>query len=127
MVDAIGAVLGERYRLEAPLGRGSMGSMWRAHDPVLDRDVAVKLLDPQVVAERDLASRFDREATAISKLDHPNCVQVFDAGTTPDGGKFIVMQLLDGVELRAHLRGTPLPLARALDLSLQILRGLDHA
>jgi serine/threonine protein kinase len=127
MVDAIGAVLGERYRLEAPLGRGGMGTMWRAHDRVLDRDVAIKVLDPQLVADEGAAARFDREAVAISRLDHPNCVQVFDAGTTPEGGKFIVMQLLAGYELRQLLDAGPLGLPRAIELGLQILRGLEHA
>lgn len=127
MVDAIGAVLGERYRLEAPLGRGGMGTMWRAHDRVLDRDVAIKVLDPQYVADEGASARFDREAVAISRLDHPNCVQVFDAGTTPDGGKYIVMQLLSGHELRELLDAGPLGLPRAIDLGLQILRGLEHA
>lgn len=127
MADAIGAVLGERYRLDAPLGQGGMGTLWRAHDLVLHRDVAVKTLDPAWVGEPEVAERFDREAHAVSQLDHPNCVQVYDAGTTHEGGKYIVMQLLAGVELRELLRAGALALPRALGFATQILRGLDHA
>ncbi|MBC8070111.1 MAG: protein kinase, partial [Deltaproteobacteria bacterium] len=139
MVDAIGAtggdrqdegdplrgqVLGGRYRLDLRLGEGGMGAMYRGHDLVLDRPVAIKLLGPELVDDEVLAQRFDREAQALSMLDHPNCVQVFDAGTTTRGGKYIVMQLLDGHELR-RLLGAPLPPPRAVGLALQLLRGLD--
>jgi serine/threonine protein kinase len=141
MVDAIGAgggdrqdegdplrgqVLGGRYRLDLRLGEGGMGAMYRGHDLVLNRPVAIKLLGPELVDDEVLAQRFDREAHALSMLDHPNCVQVYDAGTTTRGGKYIVMQLLDGHELRSLL-GAPLPPPRAVALALQLLRGLDHA
>jgi eukaryotic-like serine/threonine-protein kinase len=122
-----GQVLGGRYRLDERLGEGGMGAMYRGHDLVLDRPVAIKLLGPELVDDEVTAQRFDREAHALSMLDHPNCVQVFDAGTTTRGGKYIVMQLLAGHELRELLTAVPMPPARAVALALQILRGLDHA
>ena len=123
----IGRLIGERYLVEARLGRGGMGALYRARDTTLDRGVAVKVLNAALVAEPTVAQRFDREALAISRLDHPNCVRVFDAGAMPDGGKFIVMQLLEGRELRDVIAEGPLALERAVDFTLQVLRALEHA
>jgi len=118
----IGRSIGDRYRVVARLGRGGMGALYRAHDTTLDRSVAVKVLNPALVAEPTVAQRFDREALAISRLDHPNCVRVFDAGAMPDGGKYIVMQLLEGRELRHVIAEGPIAPARAVDLAMQVLR-----
>ena len=123
----IGRSIGDRYRVVARLGRGGMGALYRAHDTTLDRSVAVKVLNPALVAEPTVAQRFDREALAVSRLDHPNCVRVFDAGAMPDGGKYIVMQLLEGRELRHVIAEGPIAPARAVDLAMQVLRGLEHA
>jgi hypothetical protein len=132
-IDALGAedtlvgqLFAERYRIEARLGEGGMGTVYRAHHTGLDCPVALKLLHPALTSDPVIARRFDREALALSKLDHPNCLRVLDAGTSPAGAKYIVMPLLAGQELRAMLDG-PLPLARAVDLTVQILRGLEHA
>ncbi|HET6583385.1 MAG TPA: protein kinase, partial [Nannocystaceae bacterium] len=122
----VGSVFAERYRIEAMLGEGGMGTVYRAHHMGLDCAVAVKLLHPALTADDVVARRFDREAVALSKLDHPNCLRVLDAGTSPSGAKYIVMPLLDGQELRALITG-PLPLPRAVELTSQILRGLEHA
>jgi serine/threonine protein kinase len=122
----IGSVFADRYRIERMLGEGGMGTVYRAHHTGLDCAVAVKVLRPGLTADPVISRRFDREAVALSKLDHPNCLRVLDAGTAPTGAKYIVMPLLEGRELRALL-GTPLPTTRALDLAIQILRGLEHA
>jgi len=122
----VGHVLADRYRIEAQLGEGGMGTVYRAHHLGLDCPVAVKMLHPELTADREVAQRFDREAIALSKLDHPNCLRVLDAGTSPAGAKYIVMPLLAGQELRALIDG-PLALPRAVDLAVQILRGLEHA
>jgi serine/threonine protein kinase len=122
-----GRMIADRYLVEARLGRGGMGALYRAHDTTLDRRVAVKVLNPALVAEPTVAQRFDREALAISRLDHPNVVRVFDAGAMPDGGKFIVMQLLEGRELREVIAEGPLTPARAVDFAVQVLRALEHA
>jgi serine/threonine protein kinase len=86
----------------------------------------VKVLHPRLSADDHIAKRFDREALAVSKLDHPNCVQVIDFGTTPKGMKYLVMQLLEGKELR-DLTGVALPIEQVVYLGLQVLRALEHA
>ena len=122
----IGQVLGDRYRIEALLGEGGMGAVFRARHLSLDRAVAVKVLKPSLSDDEQVAKRFDREALAVSKLDHPNCVQVIDFGTTPKGMKYLVMQYLEGKELR-ELTGVSLPVEQAVSIGVQVLRALEHA
>jgi hypothetical protein len=127
----IGRVIAERYRVEAVLGRGGMGAVLRCHHLGLHRDVAVKLLHPELAADKEIATRFEREATSASRLDHPNCVRVLDFGAwQPAPGapvaKYLAMQLLDGCEL-ADLLGQPLGAMRSIALVRQILAGLEHA
>jgi len=127
----IGRVIAERYRVEAVLGRGGMGAVLRCHHLGLHRDVAVKLLHPDIAADAEIATRFEREATSASRLDHPNCVRVLDFGAwQPAPGapvaKYLAMQLLEGCEL-ADLLGTPLAPARSIALVRQIFAGLEHA
>jgi hypothetical protein len=122
----VGRVLAARYRLDERLGRGGMGAVYRARHLSLDRDVAVKVLHAHLTEDPMVAKRFEREALAGSKLDHVNCVQTLDAGTTDDGCKFLVMQLLEGQELGDAHDG-PMAPERAIDITKQILRGLEHA
>jgi hypothetical protein len=122
----VGHVVAERYRIDALLGEGGMGAVFRARHLALDRPVAIKVLHPHLCADEQIRKRFDREALAISKLDHPNCVQVIDFGTTARGMRYLVMPLLEGQELR-ELTGVGLPLAQVIDLGTQILRALEHA
>lgn len=122
----IGCVLAGRYRIDARLGEGGMGTVYRAQHLALDRAVAVKLLHSELTRDEGVAKRFDREALASSKLDHPNCVRVMDAGSADDGTKFLVMELLQGRELHARGDGR-VPVARAIELVSQILHGLEHA
>jgi len=113
-------VLEDRYELIERLGRGGFGEVWRAHDSVLDRDVAVKLV---TLDDDDLRRRFDREARALARLDHPNVVAVYDVG---DG--YLVMQLLAGPSLAALLADVgALPLEQALDYTRQAASGLAAA
>ena len=100
----LGLVIAERYRVDAVLGIGGMGAVLRCRHLGLDRDVAVKLLHPELAADVEIAARFDREARSASRLEHPNCVHVFDFGAwQPSGGgpvaKYLAMQLLSGCEL----------------------------
>ncbi len=122
----IGRTIGERYRVDEQLGEGSMGAVFKCTQRGLDRKVAVKVLRPRYTDEPMVAKRFDREAMALSKLQHRNCIQVLDVGTTEDRLKYIVMEHLDGRELRALLTG-PLEVPRAVDFTMQILAGLEHA
>ena len=97
-----GRVVGGRYALADVLGTGGMATVWRAVDQVLDREVAVKMLSPQLAADRAFRDRFEREARHVAALSHPSLVMVFDCGT--DGGTpYIVMELVPGRTLRQVL------------------------
>ena len=124
----LGTVIDGRYRLDALLGKGGMGVVYRAEHVALRRTVAVKLLHPSLAAVSDLRSRFEREAIAIGRIDHPNCVAVTDFGKLGDGSLFLVMELLDGRSL-GDLMDAEAPLApgRALRLLRHVLAGLGHA
>ncbi len=122
----VGTILGDRYRIDALLGAGGMGAVFRAHHLGLKRDVAIKVLHPDLTRDDQLSRRFDREAQSASRLDHPNCVQVMDYGSTTDGMKYMVMQLLAGAELGALL-SSPLSVHRSVEIIIQVLRGLEHA
>jgi hypothetical protein len=122
----VGHTLEGRYRLDAVIGIGAMGSVFRGHHIGLERDVAVKLLHPQLTASPEMRERFSREASAASKLDHVNCVRVTDFGITNDGHHFLVMDLLQGSEL-ARCLGDPMAPPKAVALVDQIVAGLEHA
>src|SRR5512140_1831623 len=96
----IGSLLNNRYRLDDFLGRGGMGVVYRAHDTLLDRDVAVKLLSDAGPGTEGRA-RLLNEARAAAQLNHPNIVTVFDAGEV-EQKPFIVMELIDGLSLDEH-------------------------
>jgi serine/threonine protein kinase len=122
----VGQVIGGRYRVDAVLGFGGMGAVFRAHHLGLRRDVAVKVLHPDIGLDRRASMRFDREAQSASRLDHPNCVRVTDFGSTKNGIKYLVMELLEGTELKEML-DAPMRPARVVDIALQVLEGLAHA
>lgn len=122
----VGQVLGGRYRLDAVLGMGAMGAVFRARHTGLERDVALKLLHQDLVASDEMRARFAREAAAISKLDHPNCVRVTDFGSDDDH-PYLVMELLQGESLGDWLDEEPIPPPQALEIIDEVLAGLDHA
>jgi dipeptidyl aminopeptidase/acylaminoacyl peptidase len=125
MSPASGTRLG-RYEILSPLGSGGMGEVYRARDTRLDRDVAVKILPESVANDPERLARFDREAKAVAALSHPNILALHDAGT--EGGvSFAVMELLEGETLRDRLMSGPLPPRRAIDIAVQIARGLAAA
>jgi serine/threonine protein kinase len=126
LAGMIGTELAGTYRLDALIGEGGMGAVFRGHHLGLGRDFAIKVLHPDYSSEPELVQRFDREAHSAARLNHPNCVGVTEFGTTGDGTRYIVMELLTGVELQQILDG-PLAPRRAVDLILQIVRGLEHA
>ena len=96
-------LLSSRYRLERRLGRGGMGTVYKATDTFLERAVAVKLIREDLVTSGDAAERFRREAKAAAAFAHPNLVTVHDFGVDSDGRVFLVMELLEGVTLRQRL------------------------
>jgi eukaryotic-like serine/threonine-protein kinase len=116
-----------RYRLGEIIGRGGMATIYRAHDTRLGRDVALKLLRPEISADRDLADRFRREALAATVLRHRNIVACLDTGSDP-AGPFLVMDLIEGEDLAARLDQTgPLPATEVARIGLDIARGLGVA
>ena len=124
--NLVGRVIAQRYRVDAVIGVGGMGAVFRAHHVGLRRDMALKVLHPDLGKDPQISGRFDREAQSASRLDHPNCLQVTDFGSTEAGMKFMVMQLLQGGELSSQLK-QKLPSRTAAEMVLQILRGLEHA
>ena len=120
-------VLAGRYRLIELLGEGGMALVYRAHDDLLDRGVAVKVLRPGFAADPEFISRFRQEARAAASLHHPNIATVYDTGTD-DGVDFIVMQLVDGEDLEHILeRDGRVPLNVGLRIVVDVARALQAA
>ena len=104
-----------QFRILQKIGTGGMGSVYRAAQPAMNREVAIKILHPKLAGRKDLTSRFRREARAMSQLTHPNTVRVFMYGELDeDGSLYIVMEMLEGRNLNQHVRRDgPMPLSRA--------------
>jgi len=107
-----GTRLGQ-YRIVGPLGAGGMGEVYRARDPRLDRDVAIKILGESLAADPVAIVRFEREALSVAKLSHPNILSIFEFGQEA-GRAFVVTELLSGETLRPRLRQGALPARRAI-------------
>ena len=115
------------YRVLERLGAGGMGEVYRAHDSRLERDVAVKVLPPNVLADEDARRQFRREALALSRLNHPHIATVYDFDTEA-GVDFLVMELVQGESLADHVnRQKPLPEAEVIRLGSQIAEALEAA
>src|SRR2546423_453212 len=115
------------YEIVAPLGAGGMGEVYRARDTRLDRTVAIKVLPPHLAAEPHLRERFDREARAISGLQHPHICALFDVGREGDTD-FLVLEFLEGETLADRLaRQGAIPIADALRIAIEICDALDRA
>src|SRR3954468_1780958 len=100
---AIGSVLDDRYRIDAVLGTGGMGRVYRAEHTGIGRPVAIKVLHADLNRNREAAQRFQREAIASGRLDHPNIVNVSDFGIVDDGPCYLVMEVLEGESLGTRL------------------------
>jgi serine/threonine-protein kinase len=123
----VGEVLADRYELEELVGTGGMSSVFRAHDRLLDRKVALKILHQQYSGDEEYVERFRREARSVAALSHPNIVTVIDRGDHGDR-QFIVFEYVDGENLKRLIeRRGPAPVATALELAIQIARGLSFA
>ncbi len=114
------------YELLELLGKGGMGEVWRARQKSLDRVVAVKLLPPKFAADREFVARFEKEATALAVLSHPNIIQIYDRGVAGQH-YFFAMELVPGKSLRDLLNQGRPPPVQALRLAVQIARAVDHA
>ena len=125
MPIATGSRLGP-YEIVSPLGAGGMGEVYRARDPRLQREVAIKVLLPQFLDNADLKQRFEREARSISSLQHSNICTLFDIGEN-ESGTFLVMEYLEGETLAARLQRGPMPLAEIVKVATQVAEALDKA
>src|SRR5437868_7867126 len=114
------------YEILAPLGAGGMGEVYRAHDPRLGRQVAIKVLPAALAKDPQALARFEREAKAVAALSHPNILAIFDFGRE-DGVAYAVTELLQGETLRARISEGPLSARKAIDCGVQIARGLAAA
>jgi serine/threonine protein kinase len=125
MQDLIGTTLGH-YRIVEKIGAGGMGVVYRAHDERLDRDVAVKVLHETVAQDADRLSRFEREARAVAKLDHPNILAIHDFATE-NGVTYAVTELLDGQNLRQSIPASGMPWQKVVEIGAAIGDGLAAA
>ncbi|HQQ77762.1 MAG TPA: ABC transporter substrate-binding protein [Thermoanaerobaculia bacterium] len=121
----IGTKLADRYEILSELGRGGMGVVYRAKDPVLNRDVAVKLIPPGNLT-KDAEERFQREAQIVAQMDHPSIVPIYDLGRH-EGSLFFVMPVLANTNLRQLLREGSLRLGDVLDVGTQVADALDYS
>jgi len=125
---ALGETVAERYTLEAEIGRGGFGVVYRALDTRLNKRVAVKVLSASVADTPASLTRFKQEATAAARIGHKGIVDVTDAGEDADGTHFIVMEYIEGIDLRFLLRAeAPLPLPRALSIAARAAQALSAA
>src|SRR5215208_2871034 len=114
------------YEVVGWIGAGGMGEVYRARDPRIGRDVAIKFIVETLAPESNRVRRFEQEARAAGQLNHPNVLVVYDVGVHA-GVPYIVSELLDGTSLRARLQGGALPVRSAIDYARQIAEGLAAA
>ncbi|MCM3877305.1 MAG: serine/threonine-protein kinase [Thermoanaerobaculia bacterium] len=114
------------YEILAPLGAGGMGEVYRARDPRLGREVALKVLPAEVLLDKDRLSRFEQEARSASALNHPNVITIYDIGQA-EQVSYIAMELVEGKTLRELCTAEPLPVRRAIGIAVQIAEGLAKA
>lgn len=115
-----------RYEIQKELGKGAMGVVYQAHDPEIDRRVALKVLRPDRVTSEDFLQRFLKEAKAIGRLSHPNIVTVYDVGRDHDT-VYIAMEFLDGRPLDEIFKATPPVYKDIIHIGTQVARALDYA
>ncbi len=126
--ELIGSIIEGKYRLDAKIGAGGMGSVYRAQRLLIGDHVAIKVLHAEHVAEPQAAERFRREAQAAARLKHPNAVSVYDFGVTGEGLVYLVMELVEGQSLRQIIRQQgPLTPSAAADVISQVCAALQVA
>lgn len=122
----------DQYRIDEHIDRGGMADVYRAHDEVLQRDVAFKVMLDTLAADEQFVRRFEREARTVARLNHPNIVQVYGSGTTPGGQPYITMQIIEGGSLQEKLteladRGKLFTTEQVLNIVRHIAVALDTA
>jgi serine/threonine-protein kinase len=139
-MNALGTLLGGRYRLDAQIGRGGMSTVYRSFDIVLERPVAIKLMHREIASDSDQLERFRREARSVAQLNHPHVVTVIDAGEEPlpegqhpqtdgeVGTPYIVLEYVEGETLKDLIRREgPLEIPQAIAYAIEIARALEAA
>jgi ABC-type transport system substrate-binding protein len=121
----IGQRLSNRYDIKSELGRGGMGVVYRASDPLLNRDVAIKLIPPTLL-NPETEQRFQREAQLVAQMDHPAVVPIFDFGKH-EGSLFFVMPVVEGTNLRWFQRDGTLTLGEVIDIGIQLAEALEYS
>ena len=124
----VGITLAGKYRIDARLNEGGMGTVYRGCHVLMDKTVAVKVLRASLAADEKIVARFSREARAASRISHPNALTVTDFGEDESGHVFLVMEFLSGKTLKQVIRDEgPLPLPRVVDITRQIADALNAA
>jgi len=124
----IGTTLAGKYRIDARLNAGGMGTVYRGTHVLMDKTVAIKVLRPSLAADEKIVARFSREARAASRISHPNALSVTDFGEDESGHVFLVMEFLSGKTLKQVIRDEgPMPLARVVDITRQVGDALNAA
>jgi serine/threonine protein kinase len=124
----VGRVLDGRYEIESVLGRGGMGTVYRARQTSVKRPVAIKTLHPSLAAAPEFFERFRREAEIASRLHHPHIITIYDFGRAPEGTCYFVMELLEGQSVKERVKGSgPMSLRRVVNLAEQAARALGYA
>jgi dienelactone hydrolase len=123
---AEGTLVAGRYRIAGEIGRGGMGVVYSAHDDSLARDVAIKVLPCEFASNPERLRRFEQEAKAAGRLNHPNILVVHDVGSQ-EGAPYLVTELLEGESLKQHILAGALPMPKAIDYAVQVSRGLSAA
>ena len=114
------------YEIQDIIGSGGMGEVYRARDPRIGREVAIKILPSSYSEDSNRLTRFEQEARATGLLNHPNILAIYDVGTD-QGAPYLVSELLEGETLRKKLETGPLPKRKAVDYAMQIIKGLAAA
>jgi tRNA A-37 threonylcarbamoyl transferase component Bud32 len=126
--NLVGRIFSDRYRLTRKVGEGAMGQVYLARHTFMDKNVAVKVLHPQMLAHDEVVERFQREAKAAAHIEHPNVCAATDFGRYGEGGLFLVMEWLDGRSLEAVIiEDGPLPAQRAIHIAIQAAEGVQRA
>lgn len=127
-VNSVPQIIANNLRIESLLGRGGMGTVYKATHLSLDRVVAVKIINPEVAAQNEITQRFIREARLMAKLRHPRAAMIYDSGTLPDGRLFIVMEYVEGITLSEVLKKQGrLPYHQAVEIGVSICDVLNEA
>lgn len=123
-----GDFIHQRYRLLRLIGTGTSGAVWAARNELIDREVALKMLEPEVMSDKVLLTRFFNEAKSIGRVKHPSIVGIFDLGQAEDGSPFLVLELLDGEPLSTRIqREGPIEPETLFDVVSGVAKALDLA